>query len=83
MHIALQRHVNAVAIDFVTDPKHLVDTMLPLLCAESQGADDAVMPMLHGLQKIGHLKALYDSHGPACEDQEVDVALGIVIAAGL
>ena len=57
--------------------------MVPLLGAHAEGAEDYAVSRLHGLQAADHLAAFGLVERTAGNHQQVDVALLIVIAAGL
>lgn len=66
----------------MSDAEHLIDTLIPFIGAQPERTDDAMMAMLHRLQQIGHLKAFRNAQWPACENQQVDIAVGPVVTPG-
>ena len=75
--------VDAFSIDLLTNRESLVDAVVPLLGAHAEGAEDYAVSRLHGLQAADHFAAFGLVERTAGNHQQVDVALGIVIAAGL
>jgi hypothetical protein len=78
-----KRHIDAFAIDFRPDTEHLIHPVIPLFRGQPQRTDDAPVSMLYRLEKFGKPKPFGNTDGLAGENKQVNIAMGIVITAGL